>query len=634
MTRSITKSRLLPLVCAALVLALPRARAATQVVNVCGRDDAAGGLNLATALAAGGDIAIRCPAGQNAIAITVTRNVAGIASIDGDGKVTLRGPVAGPLFSAAISLRLVNLTVENPRTAATAASPGAGAIILGAAANVELSNVTTQNSLSAYSARSFTAQDSRFLQNGDPNADEAFGGTISADRIVLRHATFTGNFEHAIAGGSTPDPGRAALSRDISITDSTFSNNRASVLLTDARVNIAHTQFQSNGIPRAKWGEAWECCGGALTIVRSDAQISGATFTGNLSPGFGGAIYSLGSRVRLDGSVFQNNTARAGGAIAAWGHAPKVNIWSTGDAPFQPRLELSRTEFKSNSATVLGGAVVFAGIMSGNSVLFQSNTSATAGGAIADWNAVALPDPFGSVMQALIDASLPTPPNALSLARPIMVDNTAASRGAALAVASAAVAVGNGLIARNKLTGGSGAAIFAAGQASLVNTTIADNPAGGIASVAGAALTLGNAILLRNQNFNCSLGGASVSSIGGNFEYPLNDCGSVAGARDPGLDSHYSPALLSAARGAGITAQCSSNPLVLGVDLFVHQRLSGGHCDSGAIELPFPQAMASALGFGTRAESVPRLLTFLAILILLIFLIVLFCVVIRRRRRR
>ena len=608
------------------------ALAAPQVVTVCGRSDAAGGLNLATAIATGGDIVIRCPAGQQEIQVVATLNARGIVHVDGEGKVTLRGPVAGPLFTSDISLSLSRLTVTNPRTAATGNAPGAGTIILGPKSSIELDGVTTQDSVSAYVVQRLSARDSAFLRNGEPAQSGTFSAVVNADSIQLQHVTFEGNFDHPTGGGSAPEAGRPALSRSVVIEDSVFTGNRSTLLLTDARVSIRRTRFEGNGIPQEKWGGTWDCCGGAITLVRSDAELVNAEFRSNNTSGFGGAIYAMGTRLRIAGSVFEKNKARAGGAVMFWGRPPKVNIWSSGDSPEPVRLELRRTQFRGNSATAFGGALLFAGAVDGEAVLLQANVSGTAGGAIADWRAGELPEPYGGVFDALVASTQLGPADSMMLARPILVDNRAGSRGAALALGAATVAIGNGLIARNQSAAAGGGAVSGV-NLTLVNTTLADNPAGGFITAAGSTVRLGNTILLRNAGFNCKPGG-TLLDMGRNLQYPTSDCGAAAEARNPDLDGQYAPGLVSVARGTGNTGLCAADPQVRVVDLFGKPRLARGRCDRGAIEQPLPEAMASALGLGSGREAVPRLLCLMVVLILTLFLLGLLWAVLRRRRRR
>jgi hypothetical protein len=54
-----------------------------QVVDVCGQDDAGGGLNLSTALSRGGSIVIRCPAGQDTIELTQARTLPAFVEVEG-----------------------------------------------------------------------------------------------------------------------------------------------------------------------------------------------------------------------------------------------------------------------------------------------------------------------------------------------------------------------------------------------------------------------------------------------------------------------------------------------------------------------------------------------------------------------
>ena len=618
---------------AALIGAQP-SRAAPQVVTVCGRDDAPGGLNLATAMAAGGDIVIRCLAGPSVITLTSTLAARGIVHVDGEGKAVLRGPVAGPLFTADVALRLSRLTVENPRSAATAGAPGAGTVIFGPKATVELDTVTTQNSRAAYVAQRLSARDSVFLRNGDA-AGRATAAVIDADAVDLLRTTFTDNLDHPVAGGSSPIAGRIALSREVRIDDSTFTGNRATLLLADARVSVRRSRFQGNGTPADTWGGAWDCCGGAVTFVRADADVADSEFRGNASAGFGGAIYAIGSRLRVARSLFEGNKARVGGAVMVWGRRPLQNIWSSEDWLEPPRLELRRVRFRANTSTAAGGALAFAGTVDGDAVLFEANVSGGAGGAVAGWQAVELAAPHDGVFDGLVATTSPAAPDRLLLSRPIMVGNVAGGPGAALAAGPAAVVIGNGLLTGNRgtATGGTSGGTLSGTQLTVVNATLADNPAGGISGGTGAAVRLGNAILLRNAAYNCAVSG-TLSDAGGNLQHPGIDCGVAAASQDAGLDSRYAPELLSAARGAGQVALCAADPQVRGVDVFGNPRLARGRCDVGAIEVPFPESMASALGVPRGQQAVARLVWLLVLLALLLFLLALGWAWWRRRRHR
>src|SRR5262249_46100375 len=209
-------------------------------------------------------------------------------------------------------------------------------------------------------------------------------------------------------------------------------------------------------------------------------------------------------------------------AMMFWGQRPKVNIWSTDDWSDPPELQLRRTEFRRNTATIFGGGLAFSGPVEGDAVLFQANVSGGPGGAIADWRVGVLPEPYDGVFGTLVAATQPAEPDSIALARPILVDNVASNRGAALAASSAAVAIGNGLIARNRLSAGSGGAVSGA-KVTLVNTTIADNQAGGLGVTAGGPERLGHSALLGHTRFN-RLGPGAVSDAGGNLPVPADEC--------------------------------------------------------------------------------------------------------------
>lgn len=402
-------------------------------------------------------------------------------------------------------------------------------------------------------------------------------------------------------------------------------------MITDARVSIRRSQFVQNGTAPERWGSAWACCGGAITLVRADAELSQVEFRGNSAGGFGGAIYAIGSRLQISQSVFEANRARAGGALMFWGRPPKLNIWSTEDWLSPLRLELRRTQFLSNTAASLGGGVLFAGVVRGDAVLFRSNESG-AGGAIADWMSAGLPDEYGMVLDALVAATQAGDSDSIALARPILVDNVAHGSGAALAAASATVDIGNGLIARNRVSGAAGGGAMNTGKLILSNTTIADNPAGGVVVGPGGAVRITNSILLRNAGFNCSLA-TQLSDSGHNLQYPGNDCGAAMSATDPGLDSQYAPALSSAARGVADPVICATDRQVGGIDLFGKSRLERGRCDIGAIEQPLPAMLGSALHLGSGTNAAHRVFLLIVWLVMLCFVIGLLGAVWRRRRR-
>lgn len=596
-------------VVAVATILVPAARVSArpdQIVSVCGTDDAAGGLNLATALSKGGQIIIRCPPGQQEIRFTQTRDLMADITITADGPLTLRGPANNPMFTTTHALGLSKLTVTNP----------AGSIVSGDTADLSLTSVTVTGSRAAILARSVHAEDSHFTNNGDANADGSGSAVIAAETVQLVRSEFDGNGDHPIAGGAWPTPNHAPLSRRVVIEDTTFTHNRNTVLLIDAKVIIRSSKFTDNGQGPSTAHDAWGCCGGAITFVRSDAEILDSDFLNNRSTGFGGAMLSVGSRLTVRSSTFEGNEARVGGAVTSWARTPLVNIWSIDDWTDLPRLVMARVTFKDNTATADGGAVAFTGPAEGQGIVFTGNNAHSSGGAIASWNAVALPAPYDGVDAAMSSNTQPQLPDSLTLSRSILVENHAGDGGAALATADAETSVGNSIVVRNSAAG----AAVTGTKLRLINTVVADNSAPGIQSGPGGTTTLGNTIVLRNKGTNCVAGTVPVV-LGRNIQYPGNDCGGQIQTTNPGLDGTYAPGLVSAARDGGDYGLCLSEPTVAGVDLDGQARVTRHHqCAAGAIERDLLDSAASALSFGHTGKSRNYLLLLFIVLLLIAFL--------------
>ncbi|MFC0342372.1 hypothetical protein [Paracoccus niistensis] len=607
-------------VAAALAAALPGLATAqpVQVVDVCGRDDAPGGLNLRTALAQNGQIRIECPPDQPIIEITQTLALSGDADISAVGPITLRGPASAPMFTTSRHLRLSGLTLNNPASVV-------GSIVAGDQARIELDHVEVYGSPAAFLVRSLKATASRFRDNGDPAASPG-NAVVNAEDVQIQDSEFIGNSDHPIAGGAWPSPNRIALSRRVEIDKTSFAGNVGTVLLIDARVRIRASQFSSNGLAPDSAKESWGCCGGAITAVRSDIQIFDSEFWGNASPGFGGAIQAIGSRLTVMRSTFTRNEARAGGAVVSWGRPPLLNIWSVDPWIDLPRLLLSRTTFNDNNASEFGGGILFAGEVVVEGSVLRGNRARQAGGAIAAWNAATLPDPHEEVIRALLDSTVEGSGDQLSISRSILVQNDAEEEGAALALAETPGRIGNTIIARN----GNATAVTGS-DLHIVNSVIGDNLATGLSVSAMGIVEIGNTILLRNAGGNCALEVEPVI-LGASLQDGGTSCGEGVATGDPGLDESYAPGLVSPARDGGTYALCLSDPLVLGVDLYSKSRSQGdGTCAIGAVERKRSEVLIAFLTFGAFEgdDGAAWLWWLLLLLALLAFLITFW----RRRQR-
>lgn len=616
----------------AVVCAAPWAEAMAQtVVTACGRDDATGGQNLRDALVVGGRITFRCGGGPATIQITTTHALNVPVTIEGEGRITLVGDGTRPLFSTATRLELAGLEVRNEAPVPTSVS----GIVHSASADVVLNNVRTLKTLRPYVTRSLVANNSLFEGNGRADGLGA-EVVVDAERIELRNVQFVRNFDHPLGGGVALSAGRAPQSREILIEDSAFTENRRSLLVLDATLTVRRSRFVNNGLRLAQAGREWDCCGGAITLVQSKAEIVDSEFTGNGSGGFGGAIYALASQLRLARTLFAGNSARIGGALAFLGRPAKVNVWSSGDS-VAPSLQLQRVRFKQNTAELAGGALSWAGAAAGDAVLFAQNHAAR-GGAIAHWSVrTGLPQEYAGIFPE-ITAQTQNTGESFELSRGAFLENQARAEGAAIHASDAPFKLGNALVVRNVVTApteGNGAAVQGA-ELSLTNTTVAQNQGGGV-KLDGAArrLVLANTIVAGNAAYGCSAPPDKLDARPANLQYPVQDCGTSIPVRDAQLDGEYAPSLTSPARNGGDLSGCMSDLLVAGIDLHGRSRGNRGACAIGAVEPD--QKDDPVTGWspdGSEGPGFTRLVFWLLLIILLLGFFFGFWWVRRCRRRK
>jgi len=381
-----------------------------------------------------------------------------------------------------------------------------------------------------------------------------------------------------------PAAGRKSLSRSLEIEHAEFTENTAPLLIYDATASIRHARFHYNGTGDDATDESWDCCAGAITAVGSRVVVQDSEFIGNRSQGFGGAVNALGTRLTLQRSLFSHNRARVGGAVFSWAHAIGHEAWSdtVGDH-LSPALALHRVRFLENEADIGGGAIAWAGPVSGDSATFARNV-AESGGALAHWQSFSLPPDFAQAAKDLV-AMTAAAPQSLTLARGVFVDNIAQQQGAAIGAGPARVALGNALVARNRLrtTSAMGAAIEAQ-EFDVANGTVIDNVSGGLRLLAGGGkASIQNTVLLRNGTYGCQLPGSQLVTATGSVQFPSADCAGVPVA-DPQIDDTYRPVLDGLASHAGNLAICISASLVAGLDLNSVSRGTRGTCAAGAYE--------------------------------------------------
>lgn len=182
-----------------------------------------------------------------------------------------------------------------------------------------------------------------FTNNGTLGVDVDGGGAIgSFSNLIVKNATFTGNYVGVDDGGLTSDGGGAIFMGSVSnnvIEDSVFTNNTSKTW--GGAISMRDTNKGNN--------------------ADATLDIARATFTGN-SADKGGAIYNTfhSSVAHADSayvfsSTFSGNTANQGGAIYNAGSGTKDSVGGY--------LIVKDATFENNTASVAGGAIYNESVM-------------------------------------------------------------------------------------------------------------------------------------------------------------------------------------------------------------------------------------------------------------------------------
>lgn len=603
-------------------------------VTACGTDTASGGVNLAAALAKGGDIAIRCAGGVNEIRLTAVRTLAVATTIDG-GDVTLIGPGTGAMFALPVPqpLSLRNLSLKNPP-----ANPADPKLFTGIVYDetdkvaVELTNVKVSDTRLPFAVRRLVARNSSFIANGDANNPDL--GVVMAGDLELESVLFRDNLSRPFR--TLWREGLNAMNLKISarVINSIFERNRRPASWFSGDLVIGGSQFIGNGSdtpytpgengPDYYGGQVFFhigsfSSGGAVEIYFGRAIISRSTFKGNRGM-LGGAVLAWASSLTLQSSEFDDNQAVSAGAVAY--------ISPAGD---QPSLggplgfRLAHLKLRGNVAAKDGGAVLVVGDVSGESVLLSGNKAGESGGAIAIVGPGISPDEAVSndVVEAL--PLLGSRQSTLALSRTFVLDNTAAQD--AIAAGAGVLRLGNALVARNVASSAGGAAIH--GQnVELANSTVINNKSEGVRIEPGGThgARLSNTIISGNSA-NCTGSLADFTFMGANLQFPGAACGSAVTTSEPSLDTRFAPTLTSPARTTGTLGTCAGNDLVDGIDLYGAAR-GPSSCSIGAVDADLQRDVIRKVG----EKNVPWLL--FAILLLLLSSLILGLLLGARHRRR
>ena len=191
--------------------------------------------------------------------------------------------------------------------------------------------------------------------------------------VFLNGVEFTGNSAEGVGGAMSVQTG-CTVTLDNIIFEGNFSNGSAGALYVfmPESISLNEVDFIDN--------QALGSNGGALyfnaTTITLDDSVS---FTGNKAVGHGGAIYASytknedeslnGATLVLDGTVFENNTALAGGAISARSASTiiidYVNFLNCQTPDAKSGEDTGGGAIYSNSSTLTMTGVTFDGCYSG-----------------------------------------------------------------------------------------------------------------------------------------------------------------------------------------------------------------------------------------------------------------------------
>ncbi|MDF9832075.1 outer membrane autotransporter protein [Ereboglobus sp. PH5-5] len=411
------------------------------------------------------------------------------------------------------------------------------------------------------------------------------GGVITGTNLVFISNT-------AVAGGAYYGAGGSGIDTFVS---STFKNNTATT--SSGGAIYAGTQFVGEDLVfinnRAN-GTGSGASGGALYLGSNSNILTSSTFTGNYSGYYGGAIYNGGNlsasglfftsntavyfggaiymrnaygTINLASSTLEGNYAGYGGAVANYtGTFSGSNLLfvsntasSYGGAlftyvvgAFPATSVVTSSTFSKNYSGNLGGAVVNGGAFTGSNLLFISNSSVNAGGAIYSDTATGTVTLFSTTLSgnfANAGGAIYNNNNSTFTGTNITFEGNVAgtSGGAIYNTAGGTITGANLVFTSNTATSGSGGAIYSGAGFSLGSGTFSGNTAAagkGGAIYAGGNITLevgANETLSAANNkaidndsggFLYIASGSMVFDIGANATANIGNASSIANKAD------------------------------------------------------------------------------------------------------
>ena len=478
------------------------------------------------ALAGGGLVTFKCGGGPVTITVTGEKTLSVNTTLDGGGTVTLSGGdlvrVLSVEFGATVDLR--NLTIQHGRAPNCPGAPpgvegltrcGGGVFNLGAL-TVTNSTITTND-----------AQLGGGILNGgllavvtsvvsDNRADMGGGGIFNFNGVVaLTQSTVARNQAAQGFGGGLGNASASALPATITVTDGTFSNNRAvsgggiangfctAGFCVSGAVVIAGTVLTDNVADSAG--------GGILNF--GTLALSDSSFTGNSAVVGGGGIYNWwGATATVSNTAFSRNRCTQGGPYGSGGAiytAATLSVtasrFADNDAPGGGAinsegtggiLSVTASSFTGNTART-GGAVAHAG--TGQSSLVSHCTftrnRADAGGGLWVFTSLTVADCAFSDNQATVGGAIASS-GLLDVVNSTLTNNAASQTGGAIDNSVGDLTLVNSTVSGNT-AGEDGGGIHDLGSVTVVATTVSGN----VAAARGGGLFGWGTVMLSNSTF-------------------------------------------------------------------------------------------------------------------------------------
>ena len=257
-------------------------------------------------------------------------------------------------------------------------SEGGGAVYVGYG-KLTMNNITARKNISKnYGGMVHLLDAETTITNSTFTENEAGDGgaiwTKDGGTLSITDSTFTGNKATASAGAVYVAKSIAGELNNLVFDGNTAGTNGGALYLAEAAVTTEKLDMQNNAATGN--GGAVYVNGMVLNVTADDI------FKGNSAGGHGGAVYlvynadKVGASLIGTNAVFENNTAKAGGAISSRSYC---NIELTGGA-----LRGNNSTAPQSDSDRLGGGAIYtnANTLKLHGVTVENNTCEYYGGAI------------------------------------------------------------------------------------------------------------------------------------------------------------------------------------------------------------------------------------------------------------